>query len=1010
MASRHDLLIRLDSEFSDKGFRSAEQSARTLERELAKQEAAQRSMAAVEAAAYRESERRRAAQLMGMTALGKGFTAVGLLAAAGLGLAGKAAMDWETAWAGVTKTVDGSATEMAALESQLRGLAKVLPATHEEIAAVAEAAGQLGVKRQDIAGFTKTMIDLGVSTNLSADEAATGIAQISNVMGTMAREGTAGVSKFGATLVALGNAGASTERDILAMAQRLAGAGKMIGASESDVLALSNAMSSLGIEAELGGGAMSRTMIKINSAVKEGGAGLEDFARVSGMSATEFAAKWQSDPVSAIDSFIKGLARVNSSGGDAAKTLADLGLSGTQNAQVLLRMTGAGDQLTQSLDLGNRAWAENSALVDEANKRYETAASRVAIARNNLNDAAIDIGANVLPAFAGAAERVGFLAESFGHLPGPVKEAVTVLGGIVMSVGLLGGATLLLIPKLVAMNATLAASGPAGAAAARGMSAVGGALMGPWGIALAGATLALGVFAERNYQAQQRSDELRATLDQATGAITEQTKALLAQDLQESGMIARARDLGVSRGLLLRAYSGEADALAELVTMQKQAETSATTLGAKTGELEESFGLAGASTIDWTGASDDASQSAAVQSAGLDALLSKVQPMNQQMVELTKAQGEVAGTTAEAGGAMESAAGSTDTYTAAQVQARQETAAAQKELDDLIASVEGYGDTVNNALDATSAYEAALDDANAALKENGRTANKSGTAINLHTEAGRANDKALRGIATSALQAATANFENGRSVKSVTGDVTKARAEFIDMAVKMGMSKEAAGRLASQLGLTRGNVNQLSDAIGKTPTSHNTKMSVETETARAELRAFQAAIDALRGRTVTVRYVRTGVNPGGGRSTAGGSTFDAEGSIHEFFSGGGYATLGDGGGHVQYAPPIGPQQPQIRQAGGAGMTWAEHGAGPWEAYISGNPDKHARSMAIWEDTGRRLGAFEPMRTQPAVIVEGSKSIDRSTHVTAYGHNADDVAKAIAREEAKKRALHPEFGG
>ena len=233
MANRHDLLIRLDSEFSDKGFRSAEQSARTLERELNKQEQAQRSMAAMEAAAYRESEQRRAAQLAGMTAVGRGFVGVGLAAAVGLGVAGKAAMDWESAWAGVTKTVDGSASEMAALEQQLRGLAKVLPATHEEIAAVAEAAGQLGVKRQDIAGFTKTMIDLGVSTNLSAEDAATGIAQISNVMGTMAREGTAGISKFGATLVALGNAGASTERDILAMAQRLAGAGKMIGASAS---------------------------------------------------------------------------------------------------------------------------------------------------------------------------------------------------------------------------------------------------------------------------------------------------------------------------------------------------------------------------------------------------------------------------------------------------------------------------------------------------------------------------------------------------------------------------------------------------------------------------------------------------------------------------------------------------------------------------------------------------------------------------------------------------------
>ena len=572
-------------------------------------------------------------------------------------------------------------------------------------------------------------------------------------------------------------------------------------------------------------------------------------------------------------------------------------------------MTGAGDQLTQSLELGNRAWGENSALVDEANKRYETAASRVAIARNNLNDAAIDIGANVLPAFAGAAERVGFLAEAFGGLPDPVKSALTSLGGLVMTVGLVGGAALLLIPKLAAMNATLAVSGPAGAAAARGLSSVGGALMGPWGLALAGATLALGVFAEKNYEAKKRSDELRATLDQSTGAITEQTKALLAQDLQESGMITRARDLGVSRGLLLRAYSGEADALAELVAMQKQAETSATTLGAKTGELEKSFGLASGSAIDWTGASDDAALSAGVQSAGLDALLSKVRPMNQQMVDLTKAQAEVAGTTADAGGAMEDAAGSTDTYSAAQVEAMQSTADAKKELDDLISSVENYGDTVNTAMDATSAYEAALDEANASLKENGKTANKAKTAINLHTDAGRANDKALRGVATAALKSATANFENGKSVKSVSKDVDTARGKFVDMATKMGLSKSAANKLADQLGLTKGNVNRLSDSIKNVPKSHDTKITVQTAAAKAAVDAMQRKINGLQGKDVriNVRY-NVGRLPNGGRDLTGGIT-SAAGNLIEFsgrFSGGGYA------------PPIGPQQPQIRTSGGVG--------------------------------------------------------------------------------------------
>ncbi len=56
-------------------------------------------------------------------------------------------------------------------------VAKELPASAVEIANAAEVAGQLGIKTEDIS-FSRTMIDMGESTNLSAEEAATAIAKI----------------------------------------------------------------------------------------------------------------------------------------------------------------------------------------------------------------------------------------------------------------------------------------------------------------------------------------------------------------------------------------------------------------------------------------------------------------------------------------------------------------------------------------------------------------------------------------------------------------------------------------------------------------------------------------------------------------------------------------------------------------------------------------------------------------------------------------------------------------
>ena len=376
--------------------------------------------------------------------VGTALTAFGAVSVAALGASAKAAMDWESAWAGVTKTVDGTPEQMDDLEQSLRGLAKTLPSTHQEIAGVAEAAGQLGVKREDIVKFTKTMVDLGETTNLTAEEAATDIAQIANVMGTTGDE----VDNFGAALVALGNDGASTEKDILSMAQRIAGAGKLVGATEADVLALSNTLASMGVKAELGGGVATRALLKMYGAVQEGGPKLEAFAAAAGTSTEEFAKAFRESPVAALDMVTKGMARTKDEGGNVVEMLKDMGMKGTEEMQVMLALAGAGDLLTDSLVLGSKAWEENTALINEASKRYETTESKVKVAWNNIKDAAIDAGAVMLPVISGIAENVAGLAQGFGSLPAPLQGAITGLAGVAGVGALVTGAVLNLAPKV----------------------------------------------------------------------------------------------------------------------------------------------------------------------------------------------------------------------------------------------------------------------------------------------------------------------------------------------------------------------------------------------------------------------------------------------------------------------------------------------------------------------------------------------------------------------------------
>ncbi len=139
MADR-SIVVRLRAEVS--GFKKEMAEATKAVEETAKgtEDAAKQADTALGQMVQSAQTNREAWSTAGSTLTGFGAATVGALA-----LATKAAMDWESSWAGVTKTVDGTAVQMDALESGLRSMARELPASHEEIAAVAEAAGQLGI-------------------------------------------------------------------------------------------------------------------------------------------------------------------------------------------------------------------------------------------------------------------------------------------------------------------------------------------------------------------------------------------------------------------------------------------------------------------------------------------------------------------------------------------------------------------------------------------------------------------------------------------------------------------------------------------------------------------------------------------------------------------------------------------------------------------------------------------------------------------------------------------------
>lgn len=417
-------------------------------------------------------------------AVGLAFAAMGASLITAIGLSVRAAISWESAFAGVKKTIEATAEQLAVLEDGLRQMALEIPVSATELAAIAEAAGQLGIKTENILAFTRAIADMSVATNLTSEAAATMMAQFANIVGM-------DQSKFqnlASAIVDLGNKGATTESQILEMALRLAGAGEVAGLSEPEILGFAAALANLGIEAEAGGTAFSKVFIMLASAVAKGGGQLTKFAEVAGMSAKEFTEAWKTNPAAAITAFIEGLGGMEAKGKNLFLVLQDLDLQEIRLRDALLRTSQAGGMVSESISLANAAFTENSALTKEAEERYKTTESQLILLKNSLSELAISVGELLLPALRWA---VGVLREVVTAVSAWVKqnpELAQVVLAVASAVGVMMtalGPFLLVLPGLIAaVGGVMGVLGPLGAAFAAVTpfvlplaAAVGGALV-----------------------------------------------------------------------------------------------------------------------------------------------------------------------------------------------------------------------------------------------------------------------------------------------------------------------------------------------------------------------------------------------------------------------------------------------------------------------------------------------------------------------------------------------------
>jgi len=311
--------------------------------------------------------------------------------AVGLGVVtGAAAVKIDTALTGVRKTVDGTDEQYQQLKESAIEFSKTNAVSPDQILDIQALGAQLGFSIEELDGFSRVVSGLDIATDMDADTAATQLAQFANVTRMSHDE----VSNYGSAIVNLGNHMATTESAISSMGQRIAASSTQVGMSQADILGWSAAMSSMGIEAEAGGTAFSTTVSTIDAAVATGGDSLDAFAQVAGMSADDFRTAWQTSASDTLVSILKGTDGAE----NMTVALENMGVTGIRQSDVLKRLAGNTDLVTQALQVSNDGWRQNTALTDEVANRNGSMAAKLEILQNKLTAIAEDVGTPLVTA------------------------------------------------------------------------------------------------------------------------------------------------------------------------------------------------------------------------------------------------------------------------------------------------------------------------------------------------------------------------------------------------------------------------------------------------------------------------------------------------------------------------------------------------------------------------------------------------------------------------------------
>lgn len=345
----------------------------------------------------------------------------------------------DAAYRDMRKTVNGTEEDF----ERLRQAAIEFSSTHvtsaDQILSIQAIGGELGVATEALDTFAETVSNLEVATDLSAEDAATALGQLDNILDDL-NEST--MPNFSDALVRLGNNGASTESQIADIAKRIGSMGSIVGMTTPEILAWASTIASTGQNTEAAGTAIANTMSKMEQVVANGGETLEQFASVAQMSAEDFASAWNSDPTAALQAFVEGLNAIEEAGGSATSTLYDLKIRAARQVQAIEGLMQTVDMMDDNLQMSRDAWAgvsdewgEAGDAAREAERKAEGFSGSLSRLQNMAQNVGSELGESLAPAIDMVTDFLGDLYEEFVDLDDGTKQGIVAVGAFVAALG-----------------------------------------------------------------------------------------------------------------------------------------------------------------------------------------------------------------------------------------------------------------------------------------------------------------------------------------------------------------------------------------------------------------------------------------------------------------------------------------------------------------------------------------------------------------------------------------------